>query len=59
MVAREELGPVLKRELKLRPPGWPVYVAGDPDLDWRSVAEIIDIVEGEQAEVVLLTGANR
>ena len=55
LVAPENLEPRFKRELGLRPPDWPVYVAGDPALEWRSVAEIIDIAEGQQAEVVLLT----
>jgi biopolymer transport protein ExbD len=56
LVAWEDLGALLKKELAQRPPDWPVYVEGDPDLDWRQVAEAIDAVRGQQAEVVLLTG---
>ncbi|HTS46593.1 MAG TPA: hypothetical protein VMH05_01550 [Bryobacteraceae bacterium] len=44
----------LTNELKLRPPDWPVYVEGDPDLQWSSVAETIDAIRGLGAEVVLL-----
>ena len=44
----------LKQELARRPPDWPVYVQGDPDLEWRAVAEAIDVIRGAQAGVVLL-----
>lgn len=44
----------LKQELSRRPPDWPVYVVGDPDLEWRSVAEAIDAIRGAHAAVVLL-----
>jgi hypothetical protein len=47
----------LRTELARRPPDWPVYVEGDPNLAWRKVAEAIDAVRGQQAEVILLTGA--
>ncbi len=57
LVAWADLGALLKKDLALRPPDWPVYVEGDPDLEWRQVAEAIDAVRGQQAEVVLLTGA--
>ena len=53
----EDLGTVLRKELRQRPPDWPVYVQGDPELEWRQVAEAIDEIRGEQAEVVLLTSA--
>lgn len=56
-VALEDLSALLKEELARRPPDWPVYVEGDPDLEWRQVAEAIDAVRGQQAEVILLTGA--
>jgi hypothetical protein len=55
-VAWEDLGALLKKELARRPPDWPVYVEG-PDLEWRQVAGAIDAVRGQQAEVILLTGA--
>lgn len=54
-VSWEELDEVLQRELKLRPPNWPVYVQGDPELDWGEVAAVIDTITGSHAEVVLLT----
>lgn len=57
IVASEDFGPLLKKELASRPPDWPVYVEADPDIEWRSVAQTIDAIRGEQAEVVLLTGA--
>jgi biopolymer transport protein ExbD len=57
LVAWEDFGALLKKELARRPPDWPVYVEGDPDVEWRQVAEAIDAIRGEQGEVVLLTGA--
>ncbi len=56
-VAWEDLGALLKKELAQRPPGWPVYIVGDPDVEWRQVAEVIDAVRGQQAKVILLTDA--
>ncbi len=55
LVPWDDLGAKLHQELSLRPPNWPVYVEGDPDLEWRQVAEAIDAVRGQQGEVVLLT----
>jgi len=57
IVAWEDLAGLLKKELSRRPPDWPVYVEGDPDLEWRQVAEAIDAVRGQPAQVVLLAGA--
>jgi biopolymer transport protein ExbD len=44
----------LKKELKLRP-DWVVYFDADPDLPWEQAAEVIDLIRGAGAEVVLLT----
>lgn len=55
LVSWEDFGTVLQKELNRRPPHWPVYVEGDPDLLWQEVAKAIDAVRGLQAEVVLLT----
>lgn len=46
---------VLRKEIYSRPPHWPVYLEGDPELAWSSVAESIDRIRGLGAEVVLLT----
>jgi biopolymer transport protein ExbD len=51
----ENLGTVLRRELARRPPTWPVYVEGDPSLEWKQVARAIDTVAGLQAQSILLT----
>lgn len=53
-VPLDALGPSVKRELRLRPPDWPVYVQGDSDLEWRQVAEVIDAIRGSEADVILL-----
>jgi biopolymer transport protein ExbD len=45
----------LRQELDRRPLNWPVYVSGDPDLDWQQVVNVIDLIQGEHAKVVLLT----
>lgn len=56
-MAWEDFSALLKKELARLPPDWPVYVEGDPDLEWLQVAEVIDAVRGQQAEVILLSGA--
>jgi biopolymer transport protein ExbD len=38
-----------------RPPEWPVYVEGDPAMDWQYVVQVIDVIEGVGGRVVLLT----
>ena len=50
-----EFAEVVQKELKRRPPNWPVYVEGDPDLDWQWVAMVIDTIRGLHGEVSLLT----
>jgi hypothetical protein len=50
---------LLKKELSRRPPDWPVYVDGDPDLEWQYPAEAIDAIRGLHAEVILLTTRTR
>jgi hypothetical protein len=54
-IAWDQLGPLLDKQLLLRPPVWPVYVQGDGSLDWGSVNHAIDIIEGKGAQVILLT----
>ncbi len=56
-IAWEDLGTVLQKELNHRPPHWPVFLEGGPDLQWRDVAQAIDIVRGANGEVVLLGSA--
>ncbi len=58
-VAWEQLGGLLNKELPRRPPNWPVYVQGDADLEWRQVAQVVDIVRGKWGQVVLLTDPGR
>jgi len=53
-VAWENLTAVLQKELSQRPPAWPVYVEGDPNLEWKVVARAIDEVRSLQAQVVLI-----
>jgi hypothetical protein len=38
-----------------RPPDWPVYIEGDRELDFESVAWTIDAVSAFGAKVILLT----
>jgi biopolymer transport protein ExbD len=54
-VTWEELETVLRRELRLRPPDWPVYVEGDREMEWQWAAMAIDVVQGLHTPVVLLT----
>jgi hypothetical protein len=53
-ISQRELGVVLRSEIELRPPSWPVYVDGDPALEWHHIADAIDTIRGLGAEVVLL-----
>jgi biopolymer transport protein ExbD len=54
-VSWEDFDAALLRELKSRPPHWPVYLEGDPNLEWNWPAKVIDRIRGLQAEVVLVT----
>ena len=58
-VAWEDFSALLKKELARRPPDWPVYVEGDPHLEWRQVAEAIDAIRGPRAQIILLTGTTK
>jgi biopolymer transport protein ExbD len=58
LVSLSTLDVELKKELKLRP-DWVVYFDADPDLPWEQAAEVIDIIRGAGAEVVLLTPGSR
>lgn len=50
-----DLSTVLRKELSRRPPTWPVYFEGDPDMPWEYAMEAIDVVRGLHAEIVLFT----
>jgi hypothetical protein len=45
----------LRREIPKRPPDWPVYIEGDSELEFESVARTIDAVSALRTNVVLLT----
>jgi hypothetical protein len=51
----KKFGGILRKELDRRPPNWPVYFKGDPNMDWRFSAEAIDAIQAERGKVVLLT----
>jgi len=55
-VSWEDLDAVLNKELRLRPPTWPVYLEGDPAIEWGHAVKAMDVIRGLHAEVVLLTG---
>lgn len=55
----EEFSSVLEKEIRRRPYYWPVYLDGDRDLEWKSVAQAIDIIRGLHTEVILLTSHSR
>lgn len=54
-VAWDDFETILQTEINRRPPDWPVYLEGDPESDWASVASVIDRIRGLQAQVVLIT----
>lgn len=53
-VSSGDFDALLKKRLAERPPDWPVYVEGDPDLEWRSVAQAIDRIRGAGGHAVLI-----
>jgi hypothetical protein len=55
LVAWEDFGAVLQKELSQRPPNWPVYVEGSRDMEWGHAVRAIDTIRGLHAQVVLLT----
>jgi hypothetical protein len=54
-----EFPQVLKKELRLRPLDWPVYLEGDPDMELGWAVRAIDVIRGLQARVILLTPSDR
>jgi biopolymer transport protein ExbD len=55
LIRSDAFGVVLRAELNRRPPDWPVYLEGDRDLEFSTVAHAIDAIRAARAEVVLLT----
>jgi hypothetical protein len=51
----EDFDAFLKKEIVRRPPNWPVYFEGDPEMDWQYAAKAIDRIRGLQAEVIIVT----
>jgi biopolymer transport protein ExbD len=55
VIDHTDLAALLTREMAKRPPDWPVYIEGDRELDFESVAWTIDAVSAFGAKVILLT----
>jgi hypothetical protein len=55
VIDRTDLAAFLTREMAKRPSDWPVYIEGDRELDFESVARTIDAVSAFGAKVILLT----
>jgi hypothetical protein len=54
MIATERLGPMLRDEFKRRA-DWVVYVEAERDVSWEHVIQVMDVVQGELAQMVLVT----
>ena len=52
----DDLDAVLRKQLSIRPPNWPVYLEGDPNMDFGWAAKAIDVIRGAHAEVMLVAG---
>lgn len=50
----EDFETVLRKGLSLRPPIWPVYFQGDPNMEWKWALVAVDRIRGLQAEVSLV-----
>ena len=59
VIDRTDLGAFLAREMAKRPSDWPVYIEGDRELDFGSVAWTIDAVSAFGSKVILLTPSLR
>jgi hypothetical protein len=44
----------LRQKLAHYPPHWPIYLDGDPNMEWKYAAEVIGTIRGQGAEVILL-----
>jgi hypothetical protein len=55
IIDRSDFAAFLRREIPKRPPDWPVYIEGDSDLEYQSVAWAIDAISPFGAKVILLT----
>ena len=55
-VAWQDFDHLVAKELSLRPPDWPVYLDGHPDIEWRIATEAIDRIHGLHAPVVRMPG---
>jgi biopolymer transport protein ExbD len=58
-VSPEDFGSVLGREIAQRPPAWPLYIEGDPNLEWMDIVRVIDAVQADGRDVVLLKSGER
>jgi biopolymer transport protein ExbD len=52
----DDLDSVLRKQLSIRPPNWPVYLEGDPKMDFGWAAKAIEVIRGSHAEVMLVVG---
>jgi len=55
VIDRADFTEILRLETLKRPPDWPVYIEGNPELAFGSVAQTIDSVSAFDVKVVLLT----
>jgi len=52
-VASRNFDAVVRSELKQRPVNWPIYLEGDPGLEWGPVFQTLDRIRSLGAEVTL------
>jgi len=55
VIDRTDLDTFLSREMAKRPSDWPVYIEGDREVDFESVAWTVDAVSAFGTKVILLT----
>jgi hypothetical protein len=53
-VSWTEFSVVLRAGLSQRPPNWPIYVEGDPEMEFKWAAMVVDTAKGLGATVVLV-----
>ncbi len=45
----------LQKALNRCPPEWPVYIEGDPELEWGAVVSVVDRIQGLHVPVTMLS----
>lgn len=54
-----ELPRLLRAGLSRRPPSWPIYLFGDPEIQYGWAVKVVDVARGVGGKVVLVERSSR